>query len=279
MTENRTVVTMLQNLSQKQATEQACLMVIYGSNLGRKYYLTDLPLIIGRANNCAVFLEGESISRQHAQIIKKQGVLYLEDLGSTNGTYVNEKLVSQIQLHHGDVIKIGRVIFKLFVGTDIEEKYEEEIYNISIFDGLTNIYSRRFFLETFERELSKSKRLQSNIILSMFSISQLGNIAKQIGTIGTDTIIKMVAERVKKKIRREDVFARLFNNEFVILISDLPGTNAKVFQKKIFSLLTAEPYEFASKLHTLQFLFAATMFRADHHDTERYLQALRQSLK
>ena len=61
MTENRTVVTMLQNLSQKQATEQACLMVIYGSHLGRKYYLTDLPLIIGRANNCAVFLEGESI--------------------------------------------------------------------------------------------------------------------------------------------------------------------------------------------------------------------------
>ena len=70
---------------------------------------TDKEIVtIGRNENNDIYIDNLSVSKRHAQIQKKQGKYLLEDQNSTNGTYLNEKLISQGELGHKDVITIGK---------------------------------------------------------------------------------------------------------------------------------------------------------------------------
>ena len=72
------------------------------------------PLQIGRAEACYVRLEDRYSSQFHARLYPADGVWYLEDLGSTNGTYLNRQRVQgTAEVHAGDQIRIGRTTLEL----------------------------------------------------------------------------------------------------------------------------------------------------------------------
>jgi hypothetical protein len=72
------------------------------------------PLQIGRAEACHVRLDDRYSSQFHARLYPKEGVWFLEDLGSTNGTYLNRQRVQGThELHAGDQIRIGRTTLEL----------------------------------------------------------------------------------------------------------------------------------------------------------------------
>ncbi len=74
----------------------------------------DASSVIGRAPECEVRLDDTYISQQHARIFGKNGSWYVEDLGSTNGTYVNEqRLAAPAMLQPGDRIRVGTTIVEL----------------------------------------------------------------------------------------------------------------------------------------------------------------------
>lgn len=74
---------------------------------GRVYTLNAATIVIGRENTCNVVLSDANASRQHAQITYNQGLWICNDLGSTNGTMVNEQEITTREIHSGDVITIG----------------------------------------------------------------------------------------------------------------------------------------------------------------------------
>lgn len=80
---------------------------------GRVYSLGD-ELTVGRAPGCQVSLEGDSyVSQLHARVFTRDGQLYVEDLGSTNGTYLNRKKVSGPMLvRRGDRLQIGKTVLE-----------------------------------------------------------------------------------------------------------------------------------------------------------------------
>src|SRR5450432_4918436 len=82
------------------------LVVIYGEPLGRIYWLTTSSMVIGRSSKCEIQIDQESISRNHAKIVNTGKSILVRDLGSTNGTYVNDELIEERVLRHGDLIKI-----------------------------------------------------------------------------------------------------------------------------------------------------------------------------
>ena len=87
-------------------------------------------------------IDQESVSRNHAKIINTGKSIILRDLGSTNGTYVNDQLIDEYVLRDGDFIKIGRTIFKFLSGGNIENAYHEEIYRLTTVDGLTQVFNQ-----------------------------------------------------------------------------------------------------------------------------------------
>jgi pSer/pThr/pTyr-binding forkhead associated (FHA) protein len=80
---------------------------------GRAYPLGD-ELTVGRAAGCQVALEGDSyVSQLHARVFTRDGQLYVEDLGSTNGTYLNRKKVrAPMLVRRGDRLQIGKTVLE-----------------------------------------------------------------------------------------------------------------------------------------------------------------------
>ena len=88
--------------------------VVEGENLrGKSFELTD-ELTIGRAQKCHLVLDDSYVSQSHARIFSRDDQYLVEDLGSTNGTYVNRrKITAPTELHRGDQIKIGKTVLEM----------------------------------------------------------------------------------------------------------------------------------------------------------------------
>jgi pSer/pThr/pTyr-binding forkhead associated (FHA) protein len=69
---------------------------------------------IGRADGCAIRLQDTYVSQVHARLAGKDGTWFVEDLGSTNGTYLNDrKVVAPVEVHAGDVVRVGKTVLEL----------------------------------------------------------------------------------------------------------------------------------------------------------------------
>ncbi len=80
---------------------------------GQTYELAD-ELTVGRAGGCQITLDDTYVSQLHARVFRRDGQLYVEDLGSTNGTYLNRKKVTApIAIRKGDRLQIGKTVMEL----------------------------------------------------------------------------------------------------------------------------------------------------------------------
>jgi pSer/pThr/pTyr-binding forkhead associated (FHA) protein len=89
--------------------------VVEGEALkGRTFELSD-ELTIGRADKCHLVLGDDPyVSQVHARIFVKDGTVMVEDLGSTNGTYLNRRrITSPAQVQRGDRVKVGKTVLEL----------------------------------------------------------------------------------------------------------------------------------------------------------------------
>jgi len=122
----RTRVTRLTEIgtTQKPARpEDACIIVIYGPELGKRLQLGTAPFEIGRSAKNDLFIDQESVSRHHARIVFDGRLYWLQDQKSTNGTFVNDESIREKELRDGDQVRIGRSILKFMTGENVEVHY------------------------------------------------------------------------------------------------------------------------------------------------------------
>ncbi|MBT5230687.1 MAG: FHA domain-containing protein, partial [Methylococcales bacterium] len=99
----------------------ANFQIMQNSKIVGEVTLKDDITGIGRNIGSQVCLQHSKVSGTHAQVVKEKGAFWLEDLGSTNGTYVSgKKITSQYRLHHGDEVAIGEHTLK-FISIGSEE--------------------------------------------------------------------------------------------------------------------------------------------------------------
>jgi pSer/pThr/pTyr-binding forkhead associated (FHA) protein len=88
----------------------------------KEFSLGDGPFIIGRGENCELRIPFVSVSRHHCQLAVQDGEVSVKDLGSSNGTFVNNKKIAEEQaMKAGDRIIVGPVIFTLQIDGEPEE--------------------------------------------------------------------------------------------------------------------------------------------------------------
>ena len=120
---DETIVTVI-NKSDDQGgnrpKKEACLVVIYGAELGRKYHIDGREMTIGRGTLNDICVSQDSVSRTHAMLRVEDAGIKIRDNESTNGTYVNDHKIHEAYLKDGDLIKVGRSIFKFLTGDNID---------------------------------------------------------------------------------------------------------------------------------------------------------------
>jgi pSer/pThr/pTyr-binding forkhead associated (FHA) protein len=88
--------------------DRAMVVIHRGPSKGSRFLIAEDKCSIGRSPESAIFLDDVTVSRAHAQISKTGQGFELVDLGSLNGTYVNNGSVKSVQLQTGDEIQVGK---------------------------------------------------------------------------------------------------------------------------------------------------------------------------
>ena len=211
------------------ACRGACLVHIYptGPVMGKRYELsTEKGLVIGRGVDCSIVIEDHSVSRKHARIELTSEGFVAEDLGSTNGTLVNNQPITRQVLQDGDYLRIGNCIYRFLAGGNVEAEYHEEIYRLAIFDGLTEIPNKRYLLEFLNRELARAIRYNRPLSLLLFDIDRFKQINDTYGHLCGDQVLHDMIAHLKTIIRADELLARYGGEEFAVVLPECTLDNA-----------------------------------------------------
>ena len=89
-------------------------LVVYADGAKPRTVKLAASMVIGRSPECELLVDDTYASQQHARLFGKNGAWYVEDLGSTNGTYVNDqKLAAPAMIQPGDRVRIGTTVLEL----------------------------------------------------------------------------------------------------------------------------------------------------------------------
>lgn len=90
------------------------VLVVEGANAGERADLNEAPILIGRGPDAAIRLDDDYVSTRHARIAASNDQWFVEDLGSTNGTYVGQARINQpMTLALGTQVRIGKTVIEL----------------------------------------------------------------------------------------------------------------------------------------------------------------------
>lgn len=117
----------------------ASLLTVKGPNPGRRYPLDGAATIVGRQPDAGVYLESLAVSRQHARLTSERGSYFVEDLGSSNGTYVNgHRIAGRVQVTDRDSIQIGPYELSLTLDPDSTPSDPNQVIRARIDAQLSN---------------------------------------------------------------------------------------------------------------------------------------------
>lgn len=216
----------LASLEEEAKQKPACLLVVGGELNGTIYNLNFGETVVGRNPDCTIPLDFHGVSRRHFTVIVEEGSVSVQDLGSANGTYLNEeKLEATKVLKKADVIKIGSIAMKYLPKGDPERLTYDKLHEEAHTDGLTKCYNKSYFNNQLELEVKKCKVTGKPLTLMVFDLDHFKKLNDGFGHDAGDYVLKEKARLIRENgIRQGDVFARYGGEEFCIL---LPNTNLK----------------------------------------------------
>lgn len=202
-----------------QSTGGMLVKIHPASPLDRPIELTSALTVVGRDESCDLCVGDDSVSRRHAEIGFDGQNYELLDLGSTNGTFVNEARIGSSRLNSGDRVRFGNQIYKFMTLDGVESKYHEHIFKIMTTDGLTQVYNKRFFQDSLDREMHQATRGKQPICLLMMDLDKFKSINDTYGHLAGDQVLVEFSRRATSVLRSGEVLARFGGEEFALLCS------------------------------------------------------------
>jgi two-component system, cell cycle response regulator len=230
-----TQVTHIDPERQSQAGRVGTLTVLQGTDVGATFQLPKESNTLGRDPAAEITLEDDSVSRKHSRIIHRgDGVYDIEDLGSTNGTYVAGALVSgKVRLLDGVRVQVGHTLMRFALQDEVEQQAARRIYEMSVRDGLTGVYNRRYFEERLASEFAFAARHRAPLSLILGDIDHFKRINDNWGHHAGDTVLRRVAVELQAGVRTEDVVARFGGEEFAIVARGIDVEGARMFAERV----------------------------------------------
>lgn len=202
--------------------EGACLVVIDGPRLGQCIEVHDVPVVIGRSPEADFEVEHASVSRFHCAVWLENGRVFIRDLGSKNGSWVNGARIAQAELFPGDHIALGDAVLKLVPLDSLEARYHEALYQLATVDSLTQLSNRREFRRSVDDAVAKAQADGAALVLVMIDLDRFKHVNDRYGHGAGDEVLRRVTGAARARLRHGDVAGRLGGDEFAALLRDMP---------------------------------------------------------
>jgi diguanylate cyclase (GGDEF)-like protein len=205
----------------QQARDGARLHVLHvtaGLRSGEFFAVETPEAIAGRNATCQMRLEDHGVSRQHASFHWRLDGLWIRDLGSLNGTFVNgQRVTEQRLLVPADRIHLGYARLRY----SLEEEHEvitlRELHSAVSRDHLTGVYNRRYFEQRLMSELAFCQRHAAPISLIALDVDHFKRINDEHGHPVGDLVLRAIASALLDATRTEDITARTGGEEFMVI--------------------------------------------------------------
>ena len=232
-----------------QQGPSAYLVVISGPSFGEMYKLKGERSVLGRGERNDIRVLDDGVSREHAAIERDGGKMVLVDLRSTNGTFCNGTRVARQDLTDGDKISIGATTILKFTYQDqVDERYQKQLFESALRDGLTSTFNRRYFIDRLHTELRFAVRHQKTLALLFVDIDHFKKVNDTYGHLGGDGVLAAVARVMTATIRAEDVLARYGGEEFAVICREIDSDGARVLGERLRRAIEQNRFEHDGKV-------------------------------
>ena len=228
------------SVTQETQSTNPRLIVVSGLLLGHQIEIGDQPVTIGRSPDCTVALPHPSVSRLHCRIWREDGRFHIQDLESTNRTFLNGKPVSRAELRDGDQIGVGSNALKFFIGESMEARYHDELIDLAIYDSLTGFYNRRHFLGLLADEIEKAKDGRK-LSLLMLDLDYFKTINDRHGHLVGDQALSGIAQLLREQAPPDSVTGRFGGEEFSMMLRDATRQQAALAAEKLRAAVADRP--------------------------------------
>ena len=206
--------------SQKYA---ATITVLTGPNKGKHFKLLQSNNVtVGRSKDASIQILDTGLSRCHAYIFNTMGKIHIEDLNSSNGTFVNKKKISNpVPLKHGDKIFMGSSTLLLFTTRLNSAEKDNGDSNVAERDRQTNLLNKKACLANLKRVYKDATRDASHFCVLIITIDDFTKIEKSSGRELSNKVLIQISKTLKKISRQQDYVSRYGKNEFAIVCPSL----------------------------------------------------------
>ena len=237
--------TIVEDLSKRilNPERQPYLVAFTGRQGLQRFRIKEGKTTVGRSSKADIVIKDNRISSIHCIIENIRGRIFVEDQGSTNGTYKNGRRVKKEAVSTNSNLQIGRTVMKIEYKNDSEVEFENELIRKATTDPSTGILNRSYFMTRAQEEIALAARTDSPIGLIMLDIDSFKKVNDTYGHQAGDYVINQLSMLINLQRRTEDLFGRYGGEEFVILIrGNFDQDRAKLFCERVRK--TIESYEF-----------------------------------
>jgi len=221
------------------------LVVISGKPLGKSFFLVKESMILGRDLAADISIGETSISRKHTEFLLTPEGIVAKDLGSTNGTFVNDQKIESKLLDDGDLIRCGSTILKFLKEGQIENIHYGKMYDLATRDDLTGALNKKAVLDVMNEEFNRSQSKGNPMTLLMFDIDHFKQTNDTFGHLAGDYVLKEISALIMNRlIRQQDVLGRYGGEEFALLLRETPLRIAVDVAERIRSTTEKHPFVF-----------------------------------
>ena len=208
---------------------RAMLTVLSGLEAGRVVALDGDETILGCDPDAQIWVSDPAVSWRHARVVRgRDGAIFLDDLGSTNGTFVDGRRVEGRQrLEPGQSVQLGpsfRVRFAL--GDNYEESFLRALYDSSVRDGLTGAFNRRYFDQRLAAEITYAHRRQGSLAVMMIDVDHFKQFNDALGHRAGDELLCTLARELGRVLGTTGVLARWGGDEFAVMARSAAGEDS-----------------------------------------------------
>jgi diguanylate cyclase (GGDEF)-like protein len=220
--------------------DRALLTLLTGPLQGTIIQLdTRNDLTLGRSKQAGVLIPDPGLSRIHARVFRRQTPtrteFYIEDCGSTNGTFVaGQRISTPTPLGDGSRVGLGRrTVLRFSLQDALEEEALIRVHESALRDRLTGAYNRGAFDDRLSSEFQTSCTRGTPLALLLFDIDHFKSLNDNYGHQAGDAVLRDVVQAVQRALRPEDVLSRYGGEEFAVILKNVSSRSVHVMAERV----------------------------------------------